>query len=99
MAIADDKSLLQLFADVMSEEQWRELEGKGKGAQIYTLRVVVGLMLLQRMNDRGSQQVVVEQMAAGKWDGWLPDCKRVREVAQRTNDQAGDGTTTATVLA
>jgi hypothetical protein len=78
MAMADDKSLLQLFADVMSEEQWRELEGKGKRAQIYTLRVVVGLMLLQRMNDRGSQQVVVEQMVAGKWDGWLPDCKRVR---------------------
>jgi hypothetical protein len=79
MAMAEDRSLLRLFAEVMPEGQWLELEGPGKRAQIYTLRVVVGLMLLQRLNDRGSQQAVVEQMAAGGWDGWLPDCKRVRK--------------------
>jgi hypothetical protein len=76
--MADERSLLQLLAEVLPEEQWRKLEGQGRRSQIYTLRVVVGLMLLQRLNDRGSQQAVVERMTAGEWDGWLPDCKRVR---------------------
>ena len=54
------------------------LENRERRAQIYTLPVVVGMMLLQRLNERGTQQEAVHQIAAGRLDGLLPDGKRVR---------------------
>lgn len=77
MANANEQGLLKLFAEALSEEQWQELES-GSRTQIYTLPVVIEMMLLQRLNERGTQQEAVHQMAAGRLDGWLPDCKRVR---------------------
>lgn len=78
MARADERCLLQLFEQVVPEGQWRELENRERRAQIYTLPVVVGMMLLQRLNERGTQQEAVHQIAAGRLDGLLPDGKRVR---------------------
>jgi putative transposase len=79
MAIADEGSLLQFFEHIVPAERWRELEGGTRPAQIYSLPVVVWMMLLQRLDERGSQQEVVHQVALGKLGRFLPDSKRVRE--------------------
>ena len=79
MAIADKDSLLQFFEQIVPAERWRELEGGPRPAQIYSLPVVVWMMLLQRLDERGSQQEVVHQVALGKLGRFLPDSKRVRE--------------------
>lgn len=78
ISAAEERSLLQLFAGLVSKEQWQELEGGPKRTQIYTLPVVIGMMLLQRLNERGTQQEAVHQIAAGRLDDLLADCKRVR---------------------
>src|ERR1035437_10885344 len=78
MARADERCLPQLFEQVVPEGQWRELENRERRAQIYRLPVVVGMLLLQRLNERGTQQAAVHQIAAGRLDGLLPDGKRVR---------------------
>lgn len=79
MAITDKDSLLQFFEQIVPAERWRELEGGSRPAQIYSLPVVVWMMLLQRLDERGSQQEVVHQVALGKLGRFLPDSKRVRE--------------------
>ncbi len=79
MVIADKESLLQLFEQIVPAERWRDLEGGPRAAQIYSLPVVVWMMLLQRLDERGSQQEVVHQVALGKLGRFLPDSKRVRE--------------------
>lgn len=78
MITADERSLLQLFAEVVPEE-WRGWQEGQKRTQIYTLPVVVAMMLLQRLNERGTQQEAVHQVAAGRLDHLLADCKRVQE--------------------
>jgi hypothetical protein len=78
MAIAEEQCLLQLFADLMSQEQWQELQGEQRRKQIYTLPVVIAMMLLQRLNERGTQQEAVHQVLAGRLDDLLADCERVR---------------------
>lgn len=79
MAIPDEHSLLQLFAELVPSEQWQQWQEGNKRTQIYTLPVVVAMMLLQRLNERGTQQEAVHQVAAGRLDPWLADCKRVQE--------------------
>jgi len=78
MAIAEERSLLQLFAELVSQEQWQELQGGQRRSQIYTLPVVIAMMLLQRLNERGTQQEAVHQVVAGQLDDLLADCERVR---------------------
>lgn len=48
------------------------------------------MMLLQRLNERGTQQEAVHQVAAGRLDHLLADCKRVREgeISQNTGGYA-----------
>jgi hypothetical protein len=70
--------LLQLFAEVVPGEEWRKWQEGQKRTQIYTLPVVVAMMLLQRLNERGTQQEAVHQVAAGRLDHLLADCKRVQ---------------------
>src|SRR5215467_8933848 len=79
MVMADEHSLLQLFAEVMPAEQCQELQDGQKRTQIYTLPVVVAMLLLQRLNERGTQQEAVHQLAAGRLDHLLANCKRVQE--------------------
>jgi len=88
--MADEQSLLQLFAEVVPEGQWQELQGKPRRTQIYTLPVVVAMMLLQRLNERGTQQEAVHQVAAGRLDHLLADCKRVQDgkISQNTGGYA-----------
>jgi hypothetical protein len=90
MREANDLSLLQLFTDLMSQEEWQELEAGAKRRQIYTLPVVMAMMLLQRLNERGTQQEAVHQIAAGRLDDLLADCQRVRrgKVSQNTGGYA-----------
>ena len=45
---------------------------------IYSLPVVVWMMVLQRIGERGTQQAAVQQLLAGQLDLLLPDYKRVR---------------------
>src|SRR5215470_7789640 len=78
MVIAREQCLLQLFTDLMSEGQWQELEGSCQRSQIYTLPVVIAMMLLQRLNERGTQQEAVHQIVAGRLDDLLGDCERAR---------------------
>ena len=85
----DERSCLRLFESVLPAGRWKELEGRGKG-QIYTLRVVIWMMLLQRLDQRGSQQRAVDQIAEGHLERLLPDSKRVREgkISQNTGGYA-----------
>src|SRR5215471_2253018 len=78
MVMADEHSLLQLFAEVVPAEQWQEWQEGQKRTQIYTLPVVIAMMLLQRLNERGTQQEAVHQIAAGRLDDLLADCQRVQ---------------------
>lgn len=90
MTIADEGSLLQLFEQIVPAERWRQMEGAKRAAQIYTLPVVVWMMLLQRLDERGTQQEAVHQIAAGRLDRLLPESKRVREghISQDTGGYA-----------
>jgi hypothetical protein len=85
----DDRSLLGLFESVLPFARWKALEGRSK-AQIYSLRVVVWMMLLQRLNERGSQQRAVDEIAHGHLQRLLPESKRVREgrISQNTGAYA-----------
>ena len=74
----DDRSLLRLFESVLPLARWKVLERRSK-AQIYSLRVVVWMMLLQRLSDRGTQQRAVDEIAQGHLERLLPASKRVRE--------------------
>lgn len=82
-------SVLQLFEEVLPAQRWKELENRPK-AQIYTLPVVIWMMLLQRFNQRGTQQEAVHQIARGNVERLLPESKRVREgkISQNTGGYA-----------
>jgi putative transposase len=83
------RSLLRLFEGVLPAARWKELEGKRSG-QIYTLRVVVWMMLSQRLQERGTQQRAVHGIAEGHLERLLPDSKRVGEgrISQNTGGYA-----------
>ena len=96
----NEQGLLELFASMVPEGQWQELE-TGQRTQIYTLPVVVAMMLLQRLNERGTQQEAVHQVAVGRLDGLLADCKRVRrgKISHNTGGYArACGRTTVSVV-
>lgn len=76
---ADTGTLLRLFEQIVPTDKWRALGGERSVAQIYTLPVVVEMMLLQRLSERGSQQEAVHQLVTGELRHLLPDSKRVRE--------------------
>lgn len=71
--------LLELFQGIVPREQWQELDNRKRPAQIYTLPVIVGMMLVQRLNERGTQQEAVHELHSGRLNRLLPDGKRVRE--------------------
>jgi len=88
--MTDEQSLLQLLAEVVPQEQWQQWEERQTRTQIYTLPIVVAMMLLQRLNERGSQQEAVDQLVTGRLDHWLAECKRVRagKISQNTGGYA-----------
>jgi hypothetical protein len=85
----DERSFLRLFETVLPAARWEALAG-GANAQIYTLRVVIWMMLLQRLDERGTQQRAVHGIAEGHLERLLPDSKRVREgrISQNTGAYA-----------
>lgn len=85
----DERSFLRLFESVLPLAWWKALEGSAK-AQIYSLRVVIWMMLLQRLDERGTQQRAVHGIAEGHLERLLPDSKRVREgrISQNTGAYA-----------
>jgi putative transposase len=73
---AEAGSLLRLYEQVVPMVCW---EGLGaSGGQIYTLAVVVEMMLLQRLSERGTQQEAVQALVGGRLDGLLHASKRVQ---------------------
>jgi len=85
----DERSLLRLFESVLPMGRWKALQGRAK-AQVYSLRVVVWMMLLQRLDERGTQQRAVHEIAQGHLERLLPSSKRVREgrISQNTGAYA-----------
>ena len=85
----DERSLLGLFESVLPVARWKALEDRAK-AQIYSLRVVVWMMLLQRLDERGTQQRAVHEIAQGHLERLLPSSRRVREgrISQNTGAYA-----------
>ena len=74
-----DAGLLALFEQVAPAEGWGALARGRSSPQIYSLPVVVGMMLAQRLDARGTQEVVVQELLNGRLMHLLPDSKRVRE--------------------
>jgi putative transposase len=89
MGVCGEWSLLKLFEGVLPAQRWKELEYRPK-AQIYTLPVVIWMMLLQRFNQRGTQQEAVYQIVQGNIERLLPESKRVGEgkISQNTGGYA-----------
>jgi hypothetical protein len=74
--------LLNLYMRIAAGELFRLLQrnlGLRKRTGIYTARVVIWMMIAQRLSARGTLAVAVEELAMGKLDGLLSRCKRVRE--------------------
>jgi len=68
MTIPDEQSLLELFVRLLPAERWQRLEGNKRSDQVYSLRLVVAMALLQRLDEQGTQQAVVQQLVLGKLD-------------------------------
>jgi hypothetical protein len=74
--------LLNLYTQIAPAELFRLLQRDlrfTKRTGIYTPRVVIWMMMMQRLQPRGTLAAVVEQLALGKLDGLLSQCKRVEE--------------------
>lgn len=74
--------LLNLYTQIAPGELFRLLQrnlGLAKRTGIYTPRVLIWMMVMQRLDARGTLASAVEQLALGKLDGLLSQCKRVQE--------------------
>lgn len=74
--------VLQLYTQIAPGGMFCLLQrnlGLNKRAGIFTARVVLWMMMLQRLHARGTLAVVVEQLAMGAMDSVLSRCKRVQE--------------------
>ncbi len=74
--------VLNLYTQIAPGELFRLLQrnlGLRKRTGIYTPRVVIWMMMAQRLSARGSLAEAVNELALGKLDGLLSRCKRVRE--------------------
>lgn len=82
MIISELPVLLNLYAQIAPGELFRLLQrnlGVTKRDGIYTARVVIWMMILQRLDKRGTLASTVEQLAQGKLNPLLSHCKRVQE--------------------
>jgi hypothetical protein len=77
-----DSDLLNLYQEVAPAEEFRRLQGEcGKAARdgIYSARLVIWMMMQQRLQPRGSLATSVAELVQGRFDPLLSQCKRVRE--------------------
>lgn len=74
--------LLALYADMAPGVAFARLQkslGLLKRAGIYTARVVIWMMVRQRLDSRGSLTSAVDDLLLGRMDALLSRCKRIRE--------------------
>jgi hypothetical protein len=74
--------LLNLYTQIAPTGLFRLLQrnlGQRKRSGVYTARVVLWMMMAQRLHRRGSLADVVDQLTTGSFDGILSRCKRARE--------------------
>jgi hypothetical protein len=83
MASSEDASnLMNLYLQVAPGELFRLLQkqlGLIRRNGIYTARLVIWMMIQQRLQRRGTLAQSVEQLVQGRFDPLLSACKRVRE--------------------
>src|SRR5580704_11565875 len=78
----DSSEILSLYVQVAPGEMFRLLErqtGKTVRAGIYSARLVIWMMIHQRLQAQGTLARSVEQLVQGRFDALLSRCKRVRE--------------------
>jgi hypothetical protein len=82
MDISELPILLSLYAQIAPGPLFRLLQrnlGVTKHDGIYTPRVVIWMMMQQRLDAHGTLESTVAQLALGHFDPLLSQCKRVRE--------------------
>lgn len=82
MARFDSSALFSLYRQLAPAELFRLFQrqiGMKVRTGIYTARVVIWMMIIERLQPRGTLASSVAQLAAGRFDPLLSRCKRVRE--------------------
>ena len=82
MAHFDSSALFSLYRQLASAELFRLLQrqmGLRVRAGIYTARLVIWMMMIQRLQPRGTLASSVAQLVEGRFDPLLSQCKRVQE--------------------
>ena len=82
MIPAEASVLLNLYTQIAPGELFRLLQrnlGINVHDRVYTPRVVMWMMMVQRLDPRGTLSSTVEQLVQGKMDPLLSRCKRVKE--------------------
>ncbi|HWB86466.1 MAG TPA: IS4 family transposase [Bryobacteraceae bacterium] len=82
MAHVDSSALFGLYRQLAPAELFRLLQreiGWKARAGIYTTRLVLWMMMIQRLEPRGSLASSVAQLVEGRFDPLLSACKRVQE--------------------
>jgi hypothetical protein len=82
MTQSDPAVLFNLYQQLAPAAMFRLLQqelGLRMRVGIYTARVVIWMMLLQRLQPRGTLANSVAQLVEGRFDPLLSQCKRVRE--------------------
>lgn len=82
MAQLDSSALFSLYRQLIPAELFRLLQremGWKVRAGIYSARLVMWMMMIQRLQPRGTLASSVAQLVEGRFDPLLSQCKRVRE--------------------
>src|SRR5512140_439306 len=82
MAHFDSSALFSLYRQLAPAELFRLLQremGWKVRAGIYTARLVMWMMIIQRLQPRGTLASSVAQLVEGRFDPLLSQCKRVQE--------------------
>lgn len=82
MSTPESSILLNLYAQIAPGMLFSVLQrglGVSKHDGIYTPRVVIWMMIQQRLDARGTLESTVAQLALGHFDPLLSQCKRARE--------------------
>ena len=81
MACCDPSALFKLYVQVAPAELFRLLQRQLKMSArdgIYSARLVIWMMMNQRLHARGTLARSVEQLVQGRFDPLLSQCKRAR---------------------
>src|SRR5438067_4825274 len=82
MADGNLSVLLSLYMEIAVGALFRLLQrnqGMRVHDRVYTPRLLLWMMIQQRLDARGTLASSVEQLAQGRYDALLSRCKRVRE--------------------